>query len=203
MKLKFTVLMAFVMVASIAVGQKLSQTGDLTFLQGQSQVNVEFVYDGLTVGKKDRMPEQEYIDESMAKREEAEMGGGQKWLEGWETAREKHYRPAFLELINKVVTKKEGTEFGSFPDAKYTLVFHTTMIEAGWNIGIMKQAAEIDGVAYFYETANMDQPLAEVSITGAPGSNYGGGDYDVASRVKESYAISGKRLGAHLRKKAY
>lgn len=203
MKLKFTVLLSLVMVSAIALGQKLNQTGDLTFLQGQSQVNVEFVYDGLVVGKKDRKPEQEYIDESMAKREEEEMGAGQKWLEGWEAAREKHYRPSFIELINKVVTKKEGTEFGSFPDAKYTLVFHTTMMEPGWNIGIMKQAAELDGVAYFYETSNMDQPLAEVSITGAPGSNYSGYDFDVASRLKESYAISGKRLGAHLRKKAY
>lgn len=203
MKINLSLMMILVFVSSVAIGQKLKQTGDLTFLQGQSEVNVEFVYDDLVVGKKDRKPEQEYKEEMMAKREEAEMGAGEKWLDSWKADREKHYRPAFLELINKVVTKKEGTEFGSFPNAKYTLVFHTTMIEPGWNIGIMKQSAELDGVAYFYETSNPDQPLAEVSITGAPGSNFSGNDYDVASRVKESYAISGKRLGAHLRKKAY
>lgn len=203
MKLKLTLLAALFVAAGTLSAQKLKHEGDLSFVQGQDKINVEFTYDNLTVGKKDRKSEQEYIDESMAEREKAEMGAGEKWLEGWQTARENYYHPAFLELINKVVTKKEGTEFGDFPDAQYTLVFDVLMMEPGWNIGIMKQPAEMDGIAYFYETGNREAPIAEVSITGAPGSQYGGYDFDVASRLKESFAISGKRLGAYLRKKGY
>lgn len=202
MKMSFTVLMGFMLIATVSMGQRLKQSGDLSFLQGHDKVNVVFSYDGVVIGKKDRKSEEAYKEEMIAKRDEAEAGAGERWLNGWETDRERHYEPAFLELINKVLSKKYAT-YGDFPDAKYTLTFHTTMVETGWNIGIMRQAAEIDAVAIFSETANPGATLAEVEITGAPGSTAFGGDYDVASRMSESYAISGKRLGAYLKKKAY
>lgn len=202
MKWNYAFLMSLMLVATTTMGQKLKQSGDLTFLQGHDKVNVEFDYDGVVIGKKDRKSEEAYKEEMIAKREEAEPGAGERWLNGWETDRERHYEPSFLELINKVLAKKYA-EFGDFPEAKYTLTFKTTMIETGWNIGIMRQPAEIDAVAIFTETANPENELARVTITAAPGSTAFGGDYDVATRMSESYAISGKRLGALLKKKAY
>lgn len=178
-----------------AFSQKLKQNGDLSFLKGQEKVNVEFVYDDVVVGKEN---EAEYVQKKMDEREEDEMGGGEKWRDKWIGDRETHFKPGFLELINK--TTGDDVEFGDFPDAEYTLRFHVTRLEPGWNIGISRKPAEIDGIAYFGKTGS--EPEANVTINRAPGSQAFGGDYEVSARLKESFAISGKRLGSLLKKKA-
>lgn len=180
-----------------AEAQKLKQHGDLTFLKGQEKVNVVFNYDNMVVGKKS---EAEYVAEKMAEKEKEEgLGAGEKWHEMWLADRSKFYEPKFLELINKT---SKGAEFGSFPDAQYTLEFKVTRFEPGWNIGLTKMPAQIDAVANFVESS-AGEPLAHVTIDKAPGSQAMGYDFDVAARVKESFAISGKRLGALLNKKAF
>ncbi len=193
-------LFLFILAAGLALqssGQKLEQNGDLDFLKGQQHINVEFDYEGVTVGKK---TEEEYVQEKMADREErVGMGEGEKWHDRWLNDRPTRYEPAFLELLNKSV--KSNVTFGDFPDAQYTLRFHVTRLEPGWNIGISRQSAQIDGTAYFGPTGEAHD--ASVTITKAPGATAFGGDYDVAARLKESFAISGKRLGALLNKKAF
>lgn len=90
-----------------------------------------------------------------------------------------------------------------FIPAWNTVVFNVTRIEPGFNIGVTRKPAEIDGVAYFVKTSDMNNSLAEVTITKAPGAQAFGADYAVEQRVAESFAISGKRLGALLNKKAF
>lgn len=193
-------LFLFLLAAGFALqsnGQKLKQNGDLSFLKGQQQINVEFDYEGVMVGKK---TEDEYVKEKIAERDEkAGMGEGEKWHERWLNDRPNRYEPAFLELINK--STGSDVTFGDFPDAQYTLRFQVTRLEPGWNIGISSHPAQIDGTAYFGETG--EEPQAHVTITNAPGSKAFGGNYDVAERLQESFAISGKRLGALLQKKAF
>lgn len=189
--------LSMMLLASVGNAQKLKQTGDLKFLKGQAEVNVEYRYDNMKVGK---ITEEQYIEESMADREKAEMGAGEKWLAGWKGNRESRFQPSFEELLNK--TAEKGSKFGSYPDAKYTLVFHTTWTEPGYNIGISKMPAYINATAYFMETGT-DTELANITITKAQGSQYGGYDFDAGTRLAESYALSGKRLGAMLMKVAY
>lgn len=175
--------------------QKLSQSGDLSFLKGQDKVNVQFEYDNLMVGKK---TEAEYVEEKKAEREKEDgMGAGEKWYDMWMNDREQFYEPKFIELLNNTT---KGIEFGDFPDAVYTLTFKVSRLEPGWNIGISRAPAQIDGVANFAETGN-DNPLGSISILKAPGAQAMGYDFDIAARVKEAFAISGKRLGAWLNKK--
>lgn len=195
MKFLTTLFASLILVCGVQA-QKLKQTGDLTALKGQSEVNVEFVYaDDMVVGKKS---EAQYIEESMADREAKTPGDGERWLEGWTGAREKHYHPNFINLLNKTVS---GPTFGKFPNASLTLRFVITRIEPGFHVGVMKKDSEIDGVAYLTETES-EKVLGEVSITRAPGRTYGGADFAVEQRVKESFAVSGKRLGAWFNKKA-
>ena len=46
--------------------------GDLAFLKGQSKLNVEYVYDGMKVGKK--QTEEEYIKEKTTEANKKEAG---------------------------------------------------------------------------------------------------------------------------------
>lgn len=186
---------AVLFAASSVFSQKLKQTGDLTFLKGQKAVNVEFDYEDVIVGKE---TEADYVQKKMAEREEDEMGGGEEWHAKWIGDRETHYKTGFLVLINRSVDG--AVSFGDYPDAEYTLRFHVTRLEPGWNIGITRKPAEIDAIAYFGKTGSESE--AHVTIDNAPGSQVGGGDFEVSSRLKESFAISGKRLGALLKKKA-
>src|SRR6056297_136150 len=122
MRLKLFLLIVAAGFALQSSGQKLKQDGDLSFLKGQQQVNVEFDYEGVMVGKK---TEAEYVEEKIAEREEkAGMGEGEKWHDRWLNDRPTRYEPAFLELLNKSV--KSDVTFGDFPDAQYTLRFHVT-----------------------------------------------------------------------------
>ncbi len=176
--------------------QKLKQHGDLNFLKGQDQVNVVFDYDGVMVGK---MTEEAYLAEKVAEVEAKEgPGAGERWLEKWNTDRKDIYEPNFFELLNK---GSKGVHFGSYPNAKYTLELKVTRLEPGFNIGVMRKPAEIDAIAYFQETGS--EPLAHVTIDKAPGRTASGYDFDVASRVREAFAISGKRLASLLKKKAF
>jgi len=195
MKFLSTLLFSLLFIFGVQA-QKLKQSGDLKALQGIDQVNIEFVYpDDMVVGKK---VESQYIEESMSDREAKKAGEGERWLEGWLGAREKYYHPNFINLLNKTVN---GPVFGVFPDSPLTLRFLITRIEPGFHVGVMKKDSEIDGIAYLMETGS-EKVLGEVSITKARGRTYGGGDFSVEQRVKESFALSGKRLGAWFNKKA-
>jgi hypothetical protein len=189
-------ILGFAMMATVGHAQKLKQNGDLKFLKGEAQVNVEYRYNDMKVGKK---TEDQYIQDSMAEREKKEMGAGEKWLDGWKGNRESRFHPKFEELINKSV---KGVSFGSYPGAKYTMIVHTTWTEPGYNIGVSKMPAYINATVSFVETGK-DAELANVTITKAPGSQYGGYDFDAGTRLAEAYAISGKRLGALLMKSAF
>lgn len=198
---KLTLLFAvLLMFSGVSSAQKLKQQGDLSFLKGESQVNVNVVFDdNMVVGK--NMTEAQYIEKSVAERNEKEPGAGERWLAGWNGARTDLYIPKFMELLNKSVGG--AATFGNYPDAKYTVVFNVTRIEPGFNIGVTRKPAEIDGVVYFYKSDDTTNSLAEVSITRAPGAQAMGYDFAVEQRVAESFAISGKRLGAVLKKQAY
>jgi len=56
-------LFGFALLATAGNAQKLKQTGDLKFLKGETQINVEYRYNDMKVGKK---TEEQYIQDSMA-----------------------------------------------------------------------------------------------------------------------------------------
>lgn len=175
-------------------------SGNLGFLKGEKTLNVEYVYDGLTVGK---ITEQAYTDEKVAGYNRKEAGKGDKWLQAWKSDRAARFEPKFEELINKQFSsRKVDLNVRKNPEAKYTLVLKTTNLEPGWNAAVMRRPALVSTRAEFFEAKNRDKELAVITILEAPGRDAMGYDFDVGYRLQEGYAKTGKELGIFLYKKA-
>ena len=172
--------------------QRIKTTsGDENILKGETTINIEFVYDGLSVGKYDK--EADYIKAKTDEYNKKEPGRGDSWAKSWVSDRESRFEPRFINEF------QDATGMTVKKDAKYTLVFKTTSIEPGYNIVISRKNAEIDAVAWIIETGKPDKKLAEFTINNAPGRIYGGYHYDTGTRIQEAYAVSGKRLGKYLK----
>jgi len=168
--------------------------GNLSFLKGENLFNVKYVYDDLKVGDKS---EKEYVDEKVKEKNESEPGKGDKWLKEWYGNREAKFQPKFEELLNEYAQSKAEFKSG-LENTKYTLVLKTTTLEPGWNVWVSRKDAEIDAVALFVETDNPDKILAVFQIEDCRGGTGGGFDFDVATRLQESYALAGKELANYI-----
>lgn len=161
--------------------------GSLDAVKGTKEYKLEFTYNDLAVGKfKD---EAEYIAKKKEEYNKKEAGKGDKWAEAWVADREARFEPKFTELF------EEYSKAAISDKAKYTLIFHTTFIEPGFNVGVMRKNAEINGEVTIVETANPGKVLAKLTITKSPGSQFGGYDFDNGVRIAEAYAKAGKEIG--------
>ena len=175
-----------------ADAQKLKTTdGDLSVLKNESTINIEFVYDGMSVGKYDK--EADYIKAKTDEYNKKEPGRGDTWAKSWVTDRESRFQSRFINEF------QESSKMTVKADAKYTLIFKTTTTEPGYNIVISRKNAEIDGEAWIVETADKTKKIATITINNAPGRIYGGYDYDTGTRIAEAYAVAGKRLGKYIK----
>lgn len=189
----------FTTVSPLSAQSVKLESGELGFLKGETTLNVEFTYDGLKVGK---LAEAEYIEKHVSEANAKEAGGGDRWLEKWKADRSQRYETKFAELMNKQFTeRKAGLKLDHDPAAKYTLVLKTTMLEPGFNVGIMRMPASVSTVAEFYDTKDRSHALAVVTILKAPGRDGMGYDFDAGFRLQEGYAKTGKELGGFICKK--
>lgn len=165
--------------------------GDLSSLKGHEQINVNYLYDELLVGK---LTEHEYVTKKVREYNEKEPGTGDRFKASWESDKANRYHPKFEELINEYAPMK----FGEFPDAELTLEMNITNLDPGYNIGISKKPAYLNcEIRILDKTGN---ELCKVTVDKAPGSNFSGYDFEVGMRVQECYAITGKRLGGMIKK---
>lgn len=180
-------LLAFALPAN---AQKMKVTkGDLKALKGEKAINTEFTYENMGVGKFKK--EAEYVDKKVKEYNEKESGRGDKWKEAWVADRQNRFEPQFNELLAKYAEM----DAGDHPDAKYTLVFNTSFTEPGFNVGVMRKNAYIDGTATIVETANRDKVVAVITVDNSPGRSAGGYDFDTGERISEAYAKAGKEIG--------
>ncbi|TWF39025.1 hypothetical protein FHW36_106249 [Chitinophaga polysaccharea] len=176
-----------------AAAQKIKLVdGDPAVLKDQKELNVEFTYDHLSVGKDS---EEDYVQKKTAEYNKKEPGKGDTWAKAWVADRASRYEPKFDELFND----NGDIKAGSFPNAKYTLIFHTTFIEPGFNVGVARKNSYIDAEVLIVETANKGKTLAKISVDNAPGRMMGF-DFDTGMRITESYAVAGKKLAKFLGK---
>ena len=175
-----------------ANAQKIKiKSGDKDVLKAESSINIEFAYDNLSVGK--FKTEQEYVSAKTTEYNKKEAGKGDAWASSWGNDKESRYQPKFVELF----TESSGMTVST--SAKYTLIFKTTSIEPGYNIGISRKNAEIDAEIWIVETANKATPVATFTISNVPGGTAFGYDFDTGLRISEAYAKAGKSLGKYLK----
>jgi hypothetical protein len=182
-----SLIVASLLFCSLANGQKIKvKEGDASALKGEKALNIEFTYDNLGVGKFKN--EEEYIAKKREEYNKKEEGKGDKWAEAWINDRSRAYEPQFLEqFLEKSNVKNEKS-------AKYTLIFHTTFIEPGFNVGAWRKSASINAVVTIVETANRNKVVAVITIDNAPGRDAMGYDFDTSWRISEAYAKAGKSL---------
>ena len=175
-----------------ANAQKIKTTsGNPDILKAETTINIEFVYDNISVGK--FKSEQEYIAAKTEEYNKKEAGTGDTWAGKWKSDKANRYEPKFLELFS--ITSGMTTN----KNAKYTLIFKTLSIEPGWNIAISRKPAEIDGEVWIVETENRDKKICTLSISNVPGGSAFGADFDTGLRISEGYANAGKKLAKYLK----
>lgn len=189
--------LVFFLSANVKAQKVKLLSGDFSQLKGQTALNVDYIYDNLKVGKK---AEDEYIKGKVADYNKDEPGKGDKWLTNWKNDRATRYQPKFEELMNEYL-KEKGIKVAASKGAKYSVVLKTLMIEPGFNIGIMRQDANINVEISLVETGNPSVILAKVTMDNVPGRSYGGYDFDMGVRIEEAYAKCGKELGKLILKK--
>jgi hypothetical protein len=175
-----------------ANAQRIKTTeGDVAMLANETTINVEFTYDNMAVGKFDK--ESDYIDKKKGEYNAKEAGRGDRWERNWKGDRKTTFEPKFIDLFEK--TSKMTVK----ADSKYTLIFHTTSTEPGYNIYVTKKNAEIDATVTIVETANRSKVLAVIDVRNAPGRTFSGEDYASGDRIAECYAVAGKKLGKFIK----
>lgn len=202
MKKQVTLIIALVIVA-FSYGQKMKVVnGGFDFIKDQKEINVEFVYDNLTLYKDNRTNEQ-YVKERTAELEEKSRGKGDAWAKKWDSSKELIYQPKFLELVNNYLNKKKGVYMAeNLADAKYTLIVDVAWIYPGYNVGVMRKGAKLSTNLTFVETANKENVLLEITAKNAPGDRYGG-SFSNEDRIGEGFAKTGKTLAGLILKKAF
>lgn len=174
------------------------QSGDVKNLDGVTQVNIVYDYTSMSVGA--FRTEADYIAKKVKEyQDKGDNDKAENFKKSWEKGKTETYPSHFIELFNKYGEKDlnmTGTNNGT--SAAYTLTVKTTFIEPGYNIGISKKPAFID--VEFIFTDKSGKELARYYSKNAVGSQAMGFDYDVSSRVSESYAKVAKMLVGAIKK---
>lgn len=165
--------------------------GSADVLKNEKEINIEFTYNDMSVGKFDQ--EADYVKSRTQELNKKEPGRGDTWAKAWIADRKNRFEPKFEELFSKT------GEITLAANAKYTLIFNTSFTEPGFNVGVMKKNAYIDGVVTIVETADKSKVVAKINVDNAPGRSFWGNDFDTGERIMEAYAMAGKALAKKLK----
>jgi hypothetical protein len=200
-KLSITLIMSiFVLFAGKGFSQAKLKSGDMKALKGQSEVLLTYDYSKMAVGKYSNADD--YTAEKVAEMNKKKAGSGDEWLEKWNGDRTKRFQPAFRKDFNDETESFKLNGVDDSPNAKYTLIIHTTFMEPGFNasmvVGFAKKPAYIDMTIDLVETANPGTVLGTVEMKKIESKSMGGYDYDTGGRIESCYERAGEYLGKYL-----
>lgn len=197
---KQLMLFAVLFCTTVMFSQKVKVTqGDFKNLKGITAYNLEFDYSNLSIPK--YKSEEEFLEDKMAKRDEKEEGKGENFKESWFADRPNRYEPKFIESFNKRFDDGE-IKVGTDISAEYTMKVHTTLMYAGYNVGVVRQNSKIEATVSVYKTDNPSEVLWSADYTKVEGSGAMGYDFDSGYRISEAYAKLAKEVAANIQKKA-
>lgn len=192
---KNLVLLMFTFVGLVSFAQRSTNAkdADYSFLKGKKDMNIVFDYEGMTVGK--NKTEEEYVNETVAEKNEKKAGTGDEWRKSWEKGKLNIYEPTFEAAFTKKLGKV-GIAVSEGDNAEITVIVKSTRIEPGFNVGMASMEAEIDLECIFVETANKDNVIATVVMTKVKGDD----TFTVSDRLKVAYMAAGMKLGGFIKK---
>lgn len=166
--------------------QKLK--GDLSVLKNESQVNLVFNYEGVTI---DGEEEAAYVE-----RNAKEKGGEdiQGWKDNWYGKfREEIYRTEFTKYMNDELKKLEG---GPFDNASYTLIVKLSDMDPGNFAGPFSNPCKLTGVVTLVK-AGTTEALAAFPFRKICGNAF---QAQTERRIGSSFGVLGKVTGKMIAK---
>lgn len=197
---KQLILFSLLLCTTLVFSQKVKVTeGSFKNLKGISAYNLVFDYSNVQIPKYDS--EEEFLTDKMKKRDEKEPGTGEKFKKSWFADREERYEPKFVESFNKRFGDGEVI-VGKDIDAEYTMKIHTTMMWAGYNVGVVRKNSKLEATVSVYKTDDPSDVLWSANYTKVEGKGAMGYDFDSGYRISEAYAKLAKEVAMNIKKKA-
>ncbi len=166
--------------------------GDLSVLKSETSVNFEFTYEKMSVG--DFSKEADYIKKRIEELNTKEPGTGDKWLVEWEDQKKNYFGDKFMLGFFKTYEMKYDKT------AKYTLIFNTKALEPGYQVGVSKKNAGVDGTLTLIETGKPEKKLAVLFVERKPETMWRGAAFDAKSRIGDAYFVDGQAVGKFFKK---
>jgi hypothetical protein len=184
-------------------------SGDISVLKGQGEVNLQFDYSQMAVGK--FKTEDAYVDNKKTEMNRHKAGSGDDWAEKWKNDKTDKYQPGFERGMNMVLARFNFNARENAVTAKYTLLVHTTFLEigtssvVGYGFGPAGHKDTYISVSVdLVETENPAKVLATIEMK-RENSEYQGGwtDVDTGSRIEGSYTRAGQDLAGFIYRTNY
>ncbi len=216
--IKLFALAVLVSAATNVLAQKTKITkGDFKELKGQTEVNVVWDYSeaqargGSPFAKWKALPEAEWLQKIVDKKNEKEAGTGNDWKKRWEAAKPGNFESSFE---TKMADEWKGTTVKrGLKSAKYTLRIKVTYMDPGFSMGVSASDAYLSGIIEVVETGtdNVTSSLTMDQIKGASAAKSVPGMGVVAAiegmtfekRLGESFEKMAKSLYRKVLKKAF
>ena len=187
----------------IGVNAQKYTEGDktLSFLAGETTVNLEYDYENMIVGKK---PEAEYVKGKVEDYNFKEPGRGDRWKIRWFDNRSAIFEPIFEVSINDFLLRyKTNITAGKNKTAgKYTLIIRTVWTEPGYNTVVANKDAYCKFEFIWMETATKKMMAKSKlkKVVGVPRYGDDFNNFDAANRIQECYASAGNVVGSTIGK---
>ena len=166
--------------------------GDLSILKGETKINIELTYEKMAVG--DFNKEADYTKKKIEEQNAKDPPNGDKWAFEWEDQKKNYFGDKFmLGFFKSFEMKYDKT-------AKYTLIFNTKALEPGYQVGVSKKNAGVDGTLTLIETGKPEKKLAVIYVERKPESMWRGAAFDAKSRIGDAYFVNGLAVGKFFKK---
>ena len=199
MKKTLTMVLLLLSIAILNAQKAKDLEGSIKNLKGIAEYDLVFDYENVQIPKYDS--EEDFLKDKMEKREEKEVGTGEKFKKSWFADREDKYEPKFIESFNKRFDDGQ-VKVGKNNGAEYTMKIHTTMMWAGYNVGVVRKNSKVEAVVSVYKTDNPSEVLWSASYTKVEGKGAMGYDFDSGYRISEAYSKLAKIIAVYIKKKA-
>ena len=156
MKKIFLILIAVSFVNFLSAQKIKWDTGSLSVLDKQTNLQTKVVYDNLQVSE---MAEQQFLDERRKNDNTEKAGAGDAFCTKWDEAKKTKYINRINDYIHKA-SKEKVTASENNPDAKYLLIVKPLNIDLGKGRYFGTKPALVDFDLTIVELANPDVIVA-------------------------------------------